>query len=94
MLLYIGNPSEEEDEQSRAAREALQRDRDYAAALRDFPWKLTFERMVIGFLDRNPGDFAGAICVLPPNLQMMFVHAYQSYLFNLFYQKECAAGYR
>ncbi|HNU36337.1 MAG TPA: tRNA pseudouridine(13) synthase TruD, partial [Methanomassiliicoccales archaeon] len=65
VLLYIGNPSEEEDEQSRAAREALQRDRDYAAALRDFPWKLTFERMVIGFLDRNPGDFAGAISVLP-----------------------------
>ena len=82
VLLYIGNPNEDEDEQSRNAREALQRDRDYSAALRTFPWKLTFERMIIGFLDRNPGDFAGAICVLPPNLQMMFVHAYQSYLFN------------
>ena len=92
VLLYIGNPSEEEDEQSRAAREALQRDRDYAAALRDFPWKLTFERMVIGFLDRNPDDFAGAISVLPTNLQMMFVHAYQSYIFNLILSERMRRG--
>jgi tRNA pseudouridine13 synthase len=92
VLLYIGNPSEEEDEQSRAARKALQRDRDYAAALRDFPWKLTFERMVIGFLDRNPGDYAGAICVLPTNLQMMFVHAYQSYIFNLILSERMRRG--
>jgi len=92
VLLYIGNPSEEEDEASRAAREALQRDRDYAAALKEFPWKLTFERMVIGFLDRNPDDFAGAICVLPTNLQMMFVHAYQSYLFNLMLSERMRRG--
>ena len=92
VLLYIGNPSEEEDERSRAAREALQRDRDYTAALRDFPHKLTFERMVIGFLERNPGDFAGAICVLPTNLQMMFVHAYQSYLFNLMLSERMRRG--
>lgn len=92
VLLYIGNPSEEEDEQSRAAREALQRDRDYTAALRDFPWKLTFERMVIGFLDRNPGDYAGAISVLPKNLQMMFVHAYQSYIFNLILSERMRRG--
>jgi len=91
-LLYIGNPSDEEDEQSRAAREALQRDRDYAAALRDFPWKLTFERMVIGYLARNPEDYAGAIRVLPPNLQMMFVHAYQSYLFNLVLSERLRRG--
>lgn len=92
VFLYIGNPHEDEDEASRAAREALQRDRDYAAALRDFPKKLTFERMVIGFLERNPGDFAGAICVLPPNLQMMFVHAYQSYLFNLILSERMRRG--
>jgi tRNA pseudouridine13 synthase len=92
VLLYIGNPNEDEDEQSRSAREALQRDRDYSAALKVFPWKLTFERMMIGFLDRNPGDFAGAICVLPPNLQMMFVHAYQSYLFNLVLSERMRRG--
>ena len=71
----------------------MQRDRDFAAALRDFPWKLTFERMVIGYLARNPGDYAGAISVLPPNLQMMFVHAYQSYLFNLILSETDAPGH-
>jgi tRNA pseudouridine13 synthase len=44
--------------------------------------KLTFERMMIGHLKDNPGDYLGALRTLPYNLLMMFVHAYQSYLFN------------
>jgi tRNA pseudouridine13 synthase len=92
VMLYVGNPSQDEDEASRKAREALERDGDYSAALRDLPRKLTFERMVVGFLERNPGDFAGAICVLPSNLQMMFVHAYQSYLFNLVLSERLRSG--
>jgi tRNA pseudouridine13 synthase len=30
----------------------------------------------------TPGDYLGALRSLPTNLLMMFVHAYQSYLFN------------
>lgn len=82
VLWYVAQPDEEEDDASREARERLQKERDYGAALGYFPQKLTFERMVIGWLDRNPGDYVGAIRVLPSNLQMMFVHAYQSYMFN------------
>ncbi|HOO04450.1 MAG TPA: tRNA pseudouridine(13) synthase TruD [Methanomassiliicoccales archaeon] len=92
VLLYIGNPSEDEEGPSREAREALERDRDYSAALRTFPRTLTFERMVIGYLERNPEDYAGAIRVLPPNLQMMFVHAYQSYLFNVILSERMRRG--
>jgi tRNA pseudouridine13 synthase len=82
VMTYAGNPMEQEGEEARSARERLERDRDFAAAIDYYPRTLTFERMVIGYLARNPGDFCGAIQVLPPNLQMMFVHAYQSYLFN------------
>ncbi|OPY33266.1 MAG: putative tRNA pseudouridine synthase D [Methanomassiliicoccales archaeon PtaU1.Bin124] len=82
VLWYVAQPDEEEDEQSREARKRLQEERDYAAALSYFPQKLTFERMVIGWLERHPEDYVGAIRVLPSNLQMMFVHAYQSYMFN------------
>ena len=46
------------------------------------PRPLMFERIVVGHLAQNPGDFPGAIMAMPRNLQMMFVHAYQSYLFN------------
>lgn len=82
VMWYVGHPNDNEDEASRDARNRLQQDRDFGAAMSYFPNKLTFERMVIGWLDRNPGDYAGAIRVLPGNLQMMFVHAYQSYMFN------------
>jgi len=82
IMTYAGNPVPQENEGSREARAKLEETRDFQQAIGYFPKTLTFERMVIGFLARNPGDYVGAIQVIPPNLQMMFVHAYQSYLFN------------
>ncbi len=81
-MWYVGNPNEDENEEAQEARRRLQETRDFEEALHTFPSKLTFERTVIGYLVRNPGDYVGAIRVLPGNLQMMFVHAYQSYMFN------------
>ena len=81
-MTYVGNPVPQENEEARVARTKLEETRDFEQAIGYFPKTLTFERMAIGFLARNPGDYVGAIQVLPPNLQMMFVHAYQSYLFN------------
>jgi tRNA pseudouridine13 synthase len=82
VMTYAGNPVSQENEETQAARKKLEETRDFEQAIGYYPRTLTFERMVIGFLARNPGDYIGAIQVLPPNLQMMFVHAYQSYLFN------------
>jgi tRNA pseudouridine13 synthase len=33
-------------------------------------------------LTKNPGDYQGAIKRLPEGLQQLFIHAYQSWLFN------------
>lgn len=82
VMTYAGNPMPQESEGSRVARAKLEETGDFEQAIGYFPKTLTFERMAIGFLARNPGDYVGAIQVMPPNLQMMFVHAYQSYLFN------------
>jgi tRNA pseudouridine13 synthase len=82
VMTYAGNPVPQENEETREARRTLDEERDFQRALDYFPRTLTFERMAIGYLARNPGDYVGAIQVMPPNLQMMFVHAYQSYLFN------------
>ena len=65
---------------------------DLETAMRSSPGTLTFERMLIGWVLRNPGDWSGAIRTLPPNLQMMFVHAYQSYLFNLILSERIRRG--
>ncbi|QLH74443.1 MAG: tRNA pseudouridine(13) synthase TruD [Methanomassiliicoccales archaeon] len=82
VMWYVGHPHDAEDDEAKEARSRLQKERDFKAAMGYFPQKLTFERTVIGWLAKNPDDHAGALRVLPSNLQMMFVHAYQSYMFN------------
>lgn len=42
----------------------------------------SFERAVTHYLDRHPGDFQGSLRVLPKGLARLYIHAYQSYLFN------------
>ena len=81
VMRYAANPLEE-DSEANDARRALQETKDFERAFAEYPMKLTFERMMIGHLKDNPGDFLGALRTLPYNLLMMFVHAYQSYLFN------------
>lgn len=82
VMRYAANPSENEDSEVNDARRALQESRDFERALREFPTKLSFERTLISYLRDNPGNYVGALRTLPFNLLMMFVHAYQSYLFN------------
>lgn len=82
VMKYIANPSDEEESEANDARAALQETKDYERALREFPSKLTFERTIIARLKDDPDDYVGALRSLPRNLLMMFVHAYQSYLFN------------
>jgi tRNA pseudouridine13 synthase len=47
-----------------------------------FPESLRIERQVISFLIKNPGEYERAISRIPPRIQTLIVHSYQSYLFN------------
>jgi tRNA pseudouridine13 synthase len=44
---------------------------------------LRYERAMLNALIKNDGDALSAFHSLPKNLQKLFVHAYQSYLFNI-----------
>jgi tRNA pseudouridine13 synthase len=79
---YVANPIEGEDPESFEVRSALQDTGDVQAALRSYPKSYGFEKAILNHLAANPGDFVGALQALPFNLLMMFVHGYQSYLFN------------
>ena len=79
---YIGNPIKGENEEAYLAREYLEHTENYSEALKRFPKILGFERAVLNYLVRNPEDYVDALKELPKNLLMMFVHAYQSFLFN------------
>jgi len=82
VMRYVANPMDEEGSEANDARRALQETRDFERAFREFPMKLSFERTMIGHIKDKPADYLGALRLLPYNLLMMFVHAYQSYLFN------------
>lgn len=82
VLTYVAHPLPGEHEETYRLRESLEQTRDYAKAFHSYPASLNFEKAILNRLIQNPADFSGALQELPKNLLMMFVHAYQSYLFN------------
>ncbi len=89
---YAGNPSDREEKEVREARDFVDETGDYAEALKIYPRHLTFEREMLEHLAERPGDYAGALKRLPKNLLMMFVHAYQAYMFNLALSERISRG--
>lgn len=79
---YVGQAYPGEPEDVQEARTAFLENRDAAGALHLLPIPLTYERSMLHHLAGNPGDYEGALRVLPPKLLSMFVSAFQSYLFN------------
>lgn len=82
VLQYLGNPFDTEPPDSKEARRYVDATRDYQNALTIYPKRLTYERMMIATLAKNPSDYAGALRRLPRGLRRLLVHAYQAYIFN------------
>ncbi|MFH1780372.1 MAG: tRNA pseudouridine(13) synthase TruD, partial [Candidatus Micrarchaeota archaeon] len=73
----------ERDAECVEARKRLEKEMDFKEALNYFPGLLKYERTLLSHLALHPHDFAGAFSRLPRNLQLLFVHAFQSHLFNI-----------
>ena len=89
VLAYVGNPDDAEPADTRAARAYAEETGDWAGALDRMPDHLGYERAMLHALmeqsagtDAGPADFRAALGAVPENLQRMFVHAAQSYVFN------------
>jgi tRNA pseudouridine13 synthase len=89
VLTYVGNPGDAEPAETRAARAYVEETGDWAGALDRMPDHLGYERAMLHALvergasaDPDPADFRAALGAVPENLQRMFVHAAQSYVFN------------
>ncbi|MCK5547672.1 MAG: tRNA pseudouridine(13) synthase TruD, partial [Thermoplasmata archaeon] len=90
--VYIANPIEGENEEAFEARKALEDTGDYSKALQTYPKTLSFEKAILNRLVKNEGDFIGALEQLPRNLLSMFIHSYQSYLFNKMLSQRIQGG--
>ena len=81
-LLYIADPFPDEPEETKEVRQFVKETRDFKEGLKTYPLYLGHERAMMNHLIANPDDFAGAFLVLPKNLYRIFVHGYQSYIYN------------
>jgi tRNA pseudouridine13 synthase len=95
---YIGNPTEEEHEENQKARKAYD-DGDLEKSLELMGKGMRYEKMMIRELikDSKKGEltdksYKNALHALPKPLQRMFVHAYQSFLFNAAVSKRVGMG--
>lgn len=69
-------PREVEDNSTQEANESNE---DKSAE--EMPYGL-YERAVTHYLNKHPDDYKGAFQVIPKDLARLYVHAYQSYIFN------------
>jgi len=90
-MTYLALPFPGEPETTRSARERLLADRDFGQALREYPFRLRYERAMISRLMEG-SDWATSFDVLAKNLKRLFVHAYQSLLFNRILSRRMRAG--
>ena len=95
---YIGNPTEEEHEENQKARKAYD-EGDLVKSLELMGKGMRYEKMMIRELikDSKKGEltdksYKNALHALPKPLQRMFVHAYQSFLFNAAVSKRVEMG--
>lgn len=82
-MLYIAEPFPDEPDETIKARQFVKETRDFREGLKVYPLRLGHERAMMNHLIANPEDFAGSFLVLPKNLYKMFVHGYQSYIYNM-----------
>ncbi|RLG34932.1 tRNA pseudouridine(13) synthase TruD, partial [Methanosarcinales archaeon] len=90
-LAYI-TPDESESEEVREARQLCQ-EGNFKECLKRMP--LRYERAILNELVKvkksteqlSESDYIAAFNALPVNLQKLFIHAYQAYLFNLVLSK-------
>ncbi len=82
-MLYIAEPFPDEPEETKAARQSVKETRNFREGLKTYPLRLGHERAMMNHLIANPEDYPGAFRVLPQNLYRMFVHAYQSFIYNM-----------
>lgn len=91
VLTYLSYENNYEPEDTRYARRCA-KEEDFKNALRYFPHHLRYERALANHLVRYPEDYIGALRDIQLGVRMMFIHAYQSYLFNKIVSKRIEEG--
>ncbi len=71
-----------EGEDAKIARNTLAETWNYNKVIHLFPDRLKTEKRIINYLINHKDDFKGAFESLPSSIQKIFIHGYQSFIFN------------
>ncbi|MGZ4880227.1 MAG: tRNA pseudouridine(13) synthase TruD [Halobacteriota archaeon] len=93
VMMYIGKSFPDEPDDVKEARQRVLDTHDFKEALLRMPLRLRYERAMLNHLAKYPNDFDGALGTLSINLQRLFIHAFQSYLFNMMVSSRLARGF-
>lgn len=80
--LYLTKTSDLENEKMRNSRILLAETWNYAQFLYNIPNQYKYEYLISKSLLKNPKNFKKAFNQIPNNIKKLFIHAYQSYIFN------------
>ncbi|MEW6528443.1 MAG: tRNA pseudouridine(13) synthase TruD [Candidatus Micrarchaeota archaeon] len=90
--MYLMDYTNETNAYAIEARKQLCEERDYKKALAYFPKHLKLERLMLLHLAKYPNDYGGALRKLPRQILLLFVHAFQSYIFNIMLSERLCEG--
>lgn len=85
--ILVGSPEAETNEIAKLARSKLNEHKNFAQAYEEFPRHLHLERDLLSHLKNHPNDFIGAFRKLQRQSLLIFVHAFQSAIFNELLQR-------
>lgn len=93
VMTYLAKPFPDEPGGVKEVRQFILDTYEFKEALKQMPVRLRYERAMLSHLVNCPNDFDGALGALSMNLQKLFVHAFQSYLFNKMLSSRIERGF-
>jgi tRNA pseudouridine13 synthase len=93
VMTFVGKLFPDEREDAKEVRQFISDTYDFKEALQRIPVRLRYERAMLNHLVKRPNDFDGALGSVSINLQKLFVHSFQSYLFNKMVSSRLARGF-
>ncbi|KAG9151801.1 hypothetical protein Leryth_002073 [Lithospermum erythrorhizon] len=78
----ILDPRESDKDEITRVRELYKESRDIERTLKQLPRYMVAERAILQCLRKYPENYLQALQAIPRTLRMMYVHSYQSYLWN------------
>lgn len=87
LMILLTNPGDENEKAAGARKFASENWGKWREILKVWPRHLGIEAAIMNYLVTYPTDYANAFRKLPKKLRRMFIHAFQSYVFNVLLTK-------